>query len=480
MRWTWLGGRGLPYFKRAGARVETYTWLEDWDAHCYARETIAELRAAGFNLVTIPYFTGFGLRTEARWLAAAPELVEACHDQGMRALATVDLGGICVETIAGEVPEFEEWLHRDPEGRVVWASPDQYWRGRPDLTHPGYRDYIGQVIEQALRAGFDGIWFDDVEPRHGYQPTAVAAWREFIAGYTDFYARKCGYLTHAHLAPPPREVPGDPLWLDWEDFWQQRFVEALADYNDRVKRLDPERLTVLSGPFQEQHPWEKYRLHLDAVHLCNPWMPGVEHGEVVSHASLFLISDAAEVLAFGDGVHRPRTSFADLPVSEQVELSLAEGMFFGGQSAGASWATLPEGNAAAAPLEAAFGRVEPWHCAFERSDRFERIQRFLQFCERTAVLHRSDDSAATIAVLHSRDSLRFEREGTILNLRAAQMACLRRHLPADALVSDDLARLDRYDVLIIPEQACLSQAALERISSWVRGGGGLILVGEAA
>jgi len=480
LRWCWLGGRGLTWYKRAGARVETFTWLEEWYDHSFQPATIAKLADAGFNLVTLPAFSGFGRRTEAHWLARLPELVERCHEVGIRALAAVEMGGLCLETMPADAVPFESWLHRSPDGRIVRPRPEQYWRGLPDLTCEGYRDWLGGLLLELLQAGFDGVWLADTEPRYGYAPAAIAAWQEFIAEYTDFYGRKCGYPTYEHLAPPPVEAPGDPLWLDWIDFWQQRFQAALADYNDRIKSYDAERLTVISGAFQEAHPWEGYRGHVDGVHLQNPWSPGVESDEVVSQAAIYLISDAAELLAFGDGLRREGAGLCDLPTAEECELALAEGMFFGGQPAAAGWAGFPEGIDAASPLNGAFERAEPWQCAFERSDRLEVTRRFNQFCEGHVTLHESRRSAATIAILHSRDSLRFEREATILNLRAAQLACLRRHLPADVLVSDDLAKLEQYDVLIVPEQACLSQAALERVAGWVQAGGGLILVGEAA
>ena len=480
LRWCWLGGRGLTWYKRSGARVETFTWLEDWFAHCFQPQTIDRLANAGFNLVTIPAFGGFGRRTEAPWMEQLTGIVKRCQDAGLRTLAAVDLGGLCLETMPADGVPFEDWLHRTPDGQVVHPRPEQYWRGLPDLTCPGYRAWLGDLLVELLESGFDGLWLADTEPRYGYAQEAVEAWRVFLADYTDFYDRKCGYPTYAFLDPPAREVPGDPLWLDWIDFWQQRFVDAIADYNNRIKSYDDQRLTVISGAFQEAHPWEGYRGHVDGVHLQNPWSPGVESDEVVSQAAIYLISDAAELLAFGDGLRREGAGLCDLPAADNCELALAEGMFFGGQPASAGWAGYPEGIDAASPLNGAFERIEPWQCAFERGDRLEVVRRFNKFCERQVALHGSIRSAATIAILHSRDSLRFEREATILNLRAAQLACLRRHIPADVLVSDDLAKLEQYDVLIVPEQACLSQAALDRVAGWVKAGGGLILVGEAA
>lgn len=479
LRWCWLGGRGLAYAKRGGARFETYTWLEDWFDHSFDSGTVARLREVGFNLVTIPFYSGFGLRVEAPWMAAAAAVVDRLHRHGLRVLAAIDTGGLCPETMAGEVAEWAEWVHRTADGRPMWAEPDSYWRWVPDVTHPGYRDYLCGVIDQAVGAGCDGIWLHELAPRCGHGADAVADWREFIDLYTDFYRRKCGYLDQAYLDPPPLEVPGDPLWLDWMDFWQRRFVTSLSILNGHLKTADPQRLTVASGPFQEHHLWERYRVHVDAVHVANRWRPAVEHGDVVSQAAIFLIADAAGLVAFGDGLSRDAGGQTDLPTGPEIELMLAEGMFFGGQSVSAAWAGLPEGNAAAAPLDEPYGAVQPWHCAFERHDRFEALKQFCDFAREVEALHQPKESAATIAILHSRDSLRFEREATVLNLRAAQLACLRRHLPADILVSDDLAELDRYDVLIVPEQPCLSQTALSRISAWVRAGGGLILVGEA-
>ncbi|MCC7495625.1 MAG: hypothetical protein IT204_24960 [Fimbriimonadaceae bacterium] len=473
-----MGFAGAAFLKRAGARAETYTWLEEWLDHQASEGLLAKVAGAGFNLLTVPYWSGFGVAVEAPAMAAAAELASRARRHGMRCLAVCDLGGICLETVPRAHPEVLPWLLREPGGELLRA--EQYWRAQLDFTDPDCREWLGLVFEAALDDGFDGLWLHDAEPRRGYQPAATDAWREFITSYTDFYQRKCGYPPDADLAPPPLEAPGDPLWMDWDDFWHHRYASALADFNRRIKQHHRERLLVVSGGFQEHHRWERYRHLVDAVHTVNPWCPGIEHGEVVSQASQYLIADAAGVLNFGDGVRRRGHDLADLPAGRQVELGLAEALFYGGQPLSAPWALLPEGTGAATPLAATFGRLEPWHTALERPDRASTVQRLLRFAQETARLHASGESAATIAILHSRDSLRFDSYTTVLNLRAAQVACLRRHLPADVLNSDDLATLERYDVLVVPEQPCLSQAALGRICTWVRSGGGLVLVGEAA
>ncbi len=201
--------QGPAWYKRSGARVETFTWLEDWFAHCFEPETIAKLAEAGFNLVTVPAFSGFGRRTEAAWLDRLPELVERCHSAGLRVLAGVELGGLCLETMPADGVPFESWLHRTPDGRLMHPRPEQYWRGLPDLTCDGFRDWLGGLLLELLQAGFDGVWLGDAEPRT-VMPSPVAGWREFIAGYTDFYGRKCA-IRPTRTSTPAVEVAGDPL-----------------------------------------------------------------------------------------------------------------------------------------------------------------------------------------------------------------------------------------------------------------------------
>ena len=481
LRWTWVVAEGLTFFKRGGANVETYTWMDVWEAHCHEEATVARLAEAGFNCLTTHFFSGFGLIAEAPEIERARALARCCHDYGLRVLAYITLAALCPETFRHEVPQMDDWLARDPGGRPLWAGPRHYWRVRPSLAHPDYRAYLGRVIEAALAEGdFDGVWFEGCEPVISYCATYRRRWQEFIASHTDFYQRKCHYPDIKFLEPPPVCVPGDPLWMDWETFCQQLFIETLRELHGQVKAYGSDKLLVASGALQEHLPWEEYAAYLDAVYLPNPWAPGVRNQHISNQSALYLLADAAGLTAIGSGYRlREDTYFHDLPSVEEGLLHVAEGLFFGGQASSAHWAMLPQGADRVRPLDLVF-ECEPWSCAFERPDRFEMLQTFHAFCERTARLHHPYRSAATIAILHSRESLLFDRETTLLNLRAAQLACLKNHLPCDILPSRELSRLEEYDVLIVPEQPCVSKEAMAQVVEFVRAGGGLILFGQAA
>ena len=62
-------------------------------------------------------------------------------------------------------------------------------------------------------------------------------------------------------------------------------------------------------------------------------------------------------------------------------------------------------------------------------------------------------------------------------------AAMEEHLPLDMIIEEDLlegGRLDEYQVLILPNAACLSDAAIERIKAFVARGGGLVALHESS
>jgi hypothetical protein len=97
------------------------------------------------------------------------------------------------------------------------------------------------------------------------------------------------------------------------------------------------------------------------------------------------------------------------------------------------------------------------------------------------------ESAAVVAILHSAATHRkagnglFDPGPSLDRIRGAHQALLELHCPHDILDEHTLLqRLDRYQVIILPEQVALENAVDEPLTEWVRTGGRLIASGRVS
>jgi hypothetical protein len=97
------------------------------------------------------------------------------------------------------------------------------------------------------------------------------------------------------------------------------------------------------------------------------------------------------------------------------------------------------------------------------------------------------DSAAYVAVLHSDATHRKTGNGlydpgpSLDRIRGAQQALQELHHPHDILNEDALTReLDRYRVVVLPEQVSLPLELDEPLTEWVRAGGILVAAGRVS
>ena len=61
----------------------------------------------------------------------------------------------------------------------------------------------------------------------------------------------------------------------------------------------------------------------------------------------------------------------------------------------------------------------------------------------------------------------------------AEQSLIESHVPFELVFDRDLADLSRYNVLVLPNSTCLSDAQLAAIRRFVRQGGGLVAIGQA-
>jgi len=118
---------------------------------------------------------------------------------------------------------------------------------------------------------------------------------------------------------------------------------------------------------------------------------------------------------------------------------------------------------------------------------FEAIEKFYSWYHRHRDCYRNTENCADIALIfnqHLADIYGQARSHQLVSQawRGAYAALVRARLPFDMLHADDIAieRLSCYCVIVLPNQACLSDIQCESIRQFVKNGGGVVATFETS
>ena len=148
----------FPLFQRRSGGVPA--WYEQIYKEQGTELIVKKLKEIGVTLAVIHFYKGFGLQAERPHIADARALSKLLKQNGIRVGLYVG-STIAYETFLVEKPEAEAWFVPDFLGKPVYYS-DQTFRKRVYFMHPGYREYMREVVRigiESLHA--DLIHFDN-------------------------------------------------------------------------------------------------------------------------------------------------------------------------------------------------------------------------------------------------------------------------------------------------------------------------------
>ena len=453
-------------------------------------ETLDALAAAGFNLVRMPFFHGFGLEFEREEMERSRACIARVHARGLRAATRVSLGSLTPETLLNEEPEAQNWLQVNRKGLPPSSRAELPGLCvRPCYNAEGYLRYLERVCTQALDCGADMLSFEDLgynlDPDTCHCPVCVAGFRAHLrerygpqteatraAGLARF-----GHHQFAHVRPPvPAQGTPDsdagrlsgPHLQEWEAFKVRTIASCLARLSRHIERKNPEcaveaSLVQSSGePLDERHGIDSAALlpWLDCLSMERPHRHAAAYasGESVSRARSFKLARAFDVTpCFG---HAPQTE-------AQWEGSLAEHMACGGAGLGdlglpsqGFWTTGQASLAESGPK----GRITKAYLDF-----------YLRF---RAELFTQTRPLPFLAVLCETPRLPFRRFATMHGPWNVEQILLERGIPFDLLPADRLEELPRYRGVVLADAQGLSDAFAAKLRAYVASGGGLVATEE--
>lgn len=434
------------------------TWQEEDYRKEHNEETVKRLKDLGVTLAVIYFYKGFGLEAEREHIDDARRFTALLKRYGIR--VGVYIGStIAYETFLAEKPEAQEWLAPDFLGRPVIYS-DQTFRRRVYFMHPGYREYMKNVLRIAVEElKVDEIDFDNTSmqahPQIFHHPMAVRDFREFLKNRypPETLKRRLGFTDVRFVTPPATDKPlstiNDPLFQEWADFRCLQLNRYYAELAQWIRGMNPE-VAIATNP------------HSGISGKNTVWEEGVDYPAFVPAMDIVWTEEGNEAGVSPDGIliSKIRTYKMATGLNRRVitytagarggKLQMAESMAFNRQGLGMVGGVLA-------------GYDLP-----------ENQRRYIRFFHDNFQYFRGVDNIADVAVLHSRASMAFNNDRPWQSAMLFEQALIQAHVPFDIIFDEQLGSASRYRVLVLPDQECLTEEQIGLIRKYVEGGGGLV------
>ena len=482
LRWAWHAWEPLMMFRRVGFQFEAMEanahWSEDWFKRLHSEEYVKKLADAGFNCITTHFHKGFGMVAEAEEMEMTRQLIELCHRYGIRVFTYVQSVSIMPETFFAEKPEAESWLQIDENGKVRTYG-NQYWRVFPCPSRDEFVAYIKKVVEKAVTwAKADGINLDNPNFLVCQCDACQEKFKQYLKQrYPHGDQERFGIPNLDRVRVAVRGSTRDPIVQESIRFRCEAITEFIRDMRAYARKLNPD--VAVAANVTVGSPTNFYAVYgndystapraADVVIAENGDFPTVEDGVLITqiryyklgHTTGAVILPSNWLLTSGDN---PRTRMPQRP--EEVKLDMAEAAAYGRRLVGATWA----GRAID------MGR----HGFFERPDIYETVRTYFSFFKEHESLYLGAKSLANVATFRNFPSLAFNYDDVYACLVGYEQVLIQNQVPFEVLFTEDLGRLDEFDVLILPNILCMSEPEMERIRAFAKSGKGLVATGETS
>ena len=422
----------------------------------HSPEMVAELKALGVNFVMMHCYKGFGLESEKESMADAVRFSKLCHDAGLRVGVYNYSGAFGWELLFKEVPEAQEWLVHNTEGKPIQygrATYRYYW----NRNHPGavkfYRNLVRFAVEEIET---DLLHFDNYVVGPGSDSYSVSQFRKYLR--ENFTAERLateGFGDVDSVRPPNKEQINGFLGYAWKDFACEYLADSYYDMTRYARALRP-----------------------DVLLECNPRpvgsriQPPVDHGRQLVGGEAFW-DEAGKVPSCHDG--KLVTRIPTYKVARRMDniafaysrtpLELAEAMAFNLDCVGCvTWFEYGK-------LKEMPGKERP--VAKELAD-------YIRFFNTRRELFRETEVVADVSVLRSFPSQAYGDRETVDMTSEVEQALIANRIPFQIIYDRHLEELERYRCLVLAGCEALSDSQVEAIRRFTDAGGKLCVVGTAA
>lgn len=435
--------------------------------------TISALKQAGVTLGMIHFFKGFGLKAEHDHIEVARQLAQKLKANGIRVGLYVG-STIGYETFLLERPDAQSWFVPDYLGHPLYYG-DQTFRRRVYFMHPGYREYIKQVVRYGMEnLNPDLMHFDNTSmqatPAIFSHPMAVADFQKFLT--TTFSAAelkdRLGFSDVRKVeAPQLAEFPArinDPLMQLWGQFRCHQLTAYYAEMRALIRSINP-AVAIENNP----------STGISGRNVI--WEQGVDYPRLLGVLDVAWTEEGDDAAVTPDGalISKIRTLKAAAILGKKIFCYTwgATGNFGYGPNAGG----LLQMAESMAYNRQCLGMVGIFDAIHELP---AAPRQYIQFYHRNFDLYRDVGSVADVAVLYSTASMGLNSDRPQISFMLASQMLIQAPFPFDIIFDQHLNDLSKYRVLLLADQESLSDAQIRQIQDFVRQGGGLVATEQSS
>ena len=481
-RWTFGAHEPYMMYRRVGRRCTggidgNAKWLRPW-MNWFDSESPALMEELGFNWLHCRFYKGMGWETEKKDFPNVKRFVENCRRHGVHALAYVQFSTFYPEMMMREIPDLESWAQIGEDGQKLIYHDGSYFRWVPCITNRAWLDYLKKVCTIALaEGGFDGIMFDNAFVRPCYCERCERLFHDHLAKTSDSVERfGMESLDYVRLPRPrPNSLKGeirDPVVQEWCRWRQKLLVDVFSELRAHIKGVKPDAV-VCANPQPFRNSGAAVSLSMNIYRFAQNMdillMQSDNFPEVTNDGQ---IRNRVRDLKIAREVNRPIVALcdSDAKVTEARErhylLPLMEDLIWGG---------IPTDRTIISP------KPVP---GFVDRGMIERRRPLLAAFNAFARSHRTalkSPSYLPVRLLWTPDTIGFS-ERAHLGLAAAEEIFLRNKVPFGYIISTDAHPLDvpsGCEVIVVPDQVCLSDTQVSAIAAYAKRGGRLVVTGDS-
>ena len=455
------GGSHEPYLfvvRRGGQRLDARELMKD----AQSEETLRRLKADGVEVYHTHLYKGFGMAAEMAEMEETKRVAALAHRLGLKVDTYIQWDTLMYETFFAEEPRAQSWIQRDSDGRPILLRYgfQQSFRYRPCFANPEYLEYLKKIVKYAVEeVETDFIHFDNFdlnpEPESCHDPMCTEGFRSFLRQKYSLAERRerFGFENVDYVNPPAwndSNPPGamkvifDPVIQEWIDYRCQVMTNALREMSHYAKSLNPDVAVEVNphGITGGNRAWESAIDHsrilkwTDAFWTETDPAPGYADGRLLGRIRSYKLARRYHNILL--------TYVAGDPLAMAESLAFNQTLGFVGSC----------------PLTPV-------------------TRRYIDFYRENRELFSSTRDVATIAVLRSYPSITYHQPRVQLSTILVEQALIQARIPFGLIFDEHLSDLSKYQVLVLPDTECLSNAQIESIRRFVAAGGGLVATGAA-
>ena len=339
--WAWWGWEPLPFYlhytKNAPGLLNSgEDELKKWYRALHDEATVKAAAELGINCIVTHFIKGFGLAHEMEDVKLTADLVEKCHQHGIKVFGYLQYGSIFHETFYLDYPDAKNWIALNEDGTpLLWCNSKS--RYMPCIESQEYLSYLKERIKQGiLEVGLDGLHFDNFYSRPCYCQRCREAYRQASGA-------------ELPTAQMMEDAPYSPEVRHWVRFRCGKLTQRMIELRDYARSLKPDVMTIwnpspIRGLFDQRllRATDVCQLGKNAGFLWSESgnFPGMgEHGPI--HQVNFFKTAAAVGYRTFSTVWKSSAEGIGLPESkEEVALINAETGAFGAET-GNNWLMRP-------------------------------------------------------------------------------------------------------------------------------------------